>query len=305
MDLLQLKYFQTVARIEHITNAAEELHISQPSLSKVIARLEDDLGVPLFERKGRQIKLNNYGKTFLRRVNRIFTELEDGKHELSEMRGNENNKISVALNVMSLIPELLKEYLKKFPHTRFRQTIGTIAEMQQLLENGSVDYCIASPPIEGQNIEHIHLFTEELCLIVPKGHRFEGRDSINLAEAADEKFVGLKKGFGMHDLADKLCRQAGFTPDIVFESDTSSKIAELVSIGFGVALHPIVPWRNLNAEHPVFLHIKEPVCTREIGLSYVYGHYMSQSAKQFKDYVIEYFNMVSHNYAHPQVNLHT
>lgn len=123
MDLLQLKYFQTVARTEHITKAAEELHISQPSLSKVIARLEDDLEVPLFDRKGRQIKLNNYGKTFLRRVNRMFTELEDGKHELSDMRGNENNKISFALNVMSLFPELLKEYLKKFPHTRFRQTL--------------------------------------------------------------------------------------------------------------------------------------------------------------------------------------
>jgi DNA-binding transcriptional LysR family regulator len=90
MDLLQLKYFQTVARSEHMTRAAEELHISQPSLSKVISNLEEDLGVPLFERIGRQIKLSHFGKAFLSRVERIFLELEDGKRELSDMLENES-----------------------------------------------------------------------------------------------------------------------------------------------------------------------------------------------------------------------
>jgi DNA-binding transcriptional LysR family regulator len=303
MDLLQLKYFQTVARTEHITKAAEELHISQPSLSKVIARLEEDLEVPLFNREGRQIKLNNYGKAFLRRVNRIFTELEDGKRELYDMRGTENNTITVALNVMSLFPELLKEYLKVFPNTRFCQIIGTIAEMKQQLENGTVDYCLSSPPIEGPGIECMHLYTEELCLIVPKGHRLAERGSIPLAEAADEQFISLKEGFGMRNLTEELCHQAGFTPNIFFESDTSLKIAELVNIGFGVALNPIPIWRNLNTENHVFLHIKEPICTREIGLSYFRGHYMSKSAEQFKAYIIEYFDNARCNDTQSHVSL--
>lgn len=85
MELLQLKYFQTVARLEHMTKAAEELHIAQPSLSKTIARLEKDLGVPLFDRQGRQITLNPFGKVFLKRVERIFHELSEGEREIKDL----------------------------------------------------------------------------------------------------------------------------------------------------------------------------------------------------------------------------
>jgi DNA-binding transcriptional LysR family regulator len=90
MELLQLHYFQTVARLEHMTKAAEELKIAQPSLSKTISRLEEDLGAPLFNRQGRNIRLNQFGKVFLTRVDRIFRELEEGKREIRDMAGLNN-----------------------------------------------------------------------------------------------------------------------------------------------------------------------------------------------------------------------
>jgi DNA-binding transcriptional LysR family regulator len=290
MDLLQLRYFQTVARTEHITKAAEELHISQPSLSKIISKLEKDLDVPLFDRKGRQIKLSIYGNAFLPKVNRIFMELESGINELSDMKGKENNKVSVAINVMSFFPEIYMEYLKLFPNTCVRQTSGTLREMRQQLENGTIDYCISSPPIKAPNIEYINLSTEELCLIVPQGHKFANRKSINLDEAADEQFLCVKEGFGMRDLTEKMCYQAGFSPNIIFESDTASRTAELVNRGFGIALYPVPLRKTREFEYLTFLHIKRPVCTREIGLSFVRNHYMSKSARKFKDFVIDYFN---------------
>lgn len=85
MDLLQLQYFQVVARLENITHAAKELHVAQPSISKTIARLEESLGVPLFERSGRRIRLNRFGEAFLRRVERCFNELNDGQRDLLPM----------------------------------------------------------------------------------------------------------------------------------------------------------------------------------------------------------------------------
>ncbi|MGB8451942.1 MAG: LysR family transcriptional regulator [Anaerocolumna sp.] len=295
MDLLQLKYFQTVARTEHITRAAAQLHIAQPSLSKVITRLEEDLGVCLFDRQGRQIKLNHYGRAFLCRVDRIFAELEDGKRELSDMIGNDNSKVTIASNNISLFSKLLEGYLKLYPHTNFHQMIGTTAEMQQQLENGTADLCISSPPIEGPGIEYIPLFTEEVYLIIPQDHKFANRTDINLIEAANEPFISLKEGFGMRDLTEKFCHEAGFNPNIVFESDISTKSVDLVNIGVGVGLHPIPPWSDLTDIHPVILHIKEPVCSRTIALSFTQNRYLSLAAKQFKDYTIHYFKDFEHS----------
>src|SRR5438309_3725141 len=107
MDLLQLKYFQTVARLEHMTQAARQLEIAQPSLSQTIARLEEELGVPLFDRQGRQIRLNQFGRTFLRRVERIFAELEDGRRELADLAGLEQGRVSLSMFSTPLLPDLL------------------------------------------------------------------------------------------------------------------------------------------------------------------------------------------------------
>src|SRR5256886_1659607 len=103
MDLLQLHYFRTVARLEHMTRAAEELLIAQPALSQTIARLEDDLGVPLFDRLGRRIRLNLFGRAFLGRVERIFAELDQGQRELADLAGGEQGQVDLALGAATHI----------------------------------------------------------------------------------------------------------------------------------------------------------------------------------------------------------
>lgn len=289
MDLLQLKYFQTVARYEHMTHAAEDLHIAQPSLSKVISNLEAELGVPLFERIGRQIRLNHFGKAFLNRVERIFLELDDSKSELSDMLKNESLKISIAANNLGPFYKLLEGYLKLYPNTIFRQTMGSTVKMQQQLQNGEVDFCISSPPIEDDFIECIPLETEEIFLLVPSGHKFAKYDEINLIEAANEPFISLKEGFGIRDLTEELCYQAGFSPNIIFETDISSNLMEMVNSNMGVALLPILQWNDIPHNKSVPIHIKEPVCSRIIALSFIKGHYLTEASIQFKDYLIDYF----------------
>lgn len=289
MDLLQLKYFQTVARYEHMTHAAEDLHIAQPSLSKVISNLEAELGVPLFERIGRQIRLNHFGKAFLNRVERIFLELEDSKSELSDMLKNESLKISIAVNNLGPFYKLLEGYLKLYPNTIFRQTMGSTVKMQQQLQNGEVDFCISSPPIEGDFIECIPLETEEIFLLVPSGHKFAKYDEISLIEAANEPFISLKEGFGIRDLTEELCYQAGFSPNIIFETDISANLMEMVNSNMGVALLPILQWNVIPQNKSVPIHIKEPVCNRIIALSFIKGHYLTEASIQFKDYLIDYF----------------
>lgn len=287
MDFLQLKYFQTVARCEHMTHAAGELHIAQPSLSKSITRLEEELGVSLFDRTSRQIKLNQYGKVFLQNVDKIFAQLDDGIRQLHDMKDNENQTIRLSFNNMYPFARLIKEYLSLYPNTKFHQTIGSFKEMQHQLENSEVDLCISSPPLTGDGIECITLFSEEIFLVVPHDHRFSQRKSISLIEAANEEFISLKEGFGIRDLTERLCLQAGFAPNIIFESQVAINIPDMVNANLGVALLPMLGWEKNIEKNSVWLHIDDIEASRITALSYLKGRYLSSAVLKFKDFAIK------------------
>lgn len=291
MDLQQLKYFQTVAKLEHMSLAANELHIAQPTLSKMISRLEEQLEVSLFDRQGRRIKLNTYGKAFLNTVDKVFSALEEGEQELKRIRGLQRERISIALNIPSLLPALMEGFLSRHPQISITHEIGANQEMLRKLENNEINFSICSPPIEGENIECIPLLVEEIFLVVPRDHSLAGRNSIRLSEVENEPFISFKKGYGLRELTDSFCRQAGFVPNIIYEgSVTTEEPKALVSSRLGIALlPPIHKWSSPFVSYPVFIHVQEPVCTRTIGLSYVRNRHLPEAARQFISYVVDYF----------------
>ena len=244
MDLLQLKYFQVVAQLEHMTRAAEQLAIAQPSLSQSIAKLEEDLGVPLFERQGRRIRLNQFGKVFLKRVERVFLELEEAKREISDLAGLEQGLITLAVASTQPLPDLLSAFLAQYPHVRFRLfQQHSLTTVVQQLERGEIDLCISSPPIEQPGITWVPLMTEEIFLLVSNKHPLANRGTIRLIEAANEPFVSLKAGHRLRDITDNLCKQAGFVPTIAFEGDETATIRGLVTAGLGVTFMAAQLWR--------------------------------------------------------------
>ncbi len=294
MDLLQLRYFQTVARYEHMTQAARELGIAQPSLSQTIARLEEELGVPLFDRQGRQIRLNQFGRTFLQRVERIFSELEDGRRELADLAGLEQGRVALSIFSTPLMPDLLSAFQVEHPRVSFRlllQRTSNVREVQQQLERGEVDLCITMAPIDHPNIIWRPLLTEELYSLVPAGHLLAGRESIHLREVAYETFIGLEPGTIMRDLTDGFCRQAGFIPNVAFEGDEPSTISGLVSAGLGVGFIGAFVWPYYKAVQAaaVRIQIAEPQCRRIIGLAWHETRYLSHAAHAFREFVVGYF----------------
>lgn len=291
MEFLQLKYFQVVARLEHMTKAAKELNVSQPSLSNSIQRLEKRLGMPLFERQGRQIKLNAYGKTYLRRVEQAFLALEEGERELSDMAGLEHGVISMAVMLPYILPNLLKDYLTNHPHVRVNQRqAGSLLEMRNELEKAEIDFCISTIPVNGPDIEWLTLVEEEMCLTVPKGHRFADRESINLSEVADDHFITLSSKYNYREITDGFCRQAGFEPHIAFELEEVSAIQTLVEMGLGVTFTlPLSLGSRAMNQETVQLKIAEPQCNRTFGIAWNRKHYLSQAAIHFREFAIEYF----------------
>lgn len=272
-----------------MTKAADELNIGQPSLSKTISRLEEDLGVPLFDRQGRQIRLNQFGKIFLRRIERAFMELEAGKREVMELSGLDQGVVSLVVSISSMLPNLLGSFLRQYPDVRFQQCFSPTDSMKDLLEQGDVDFCISSTTIEGDEIEWEPLFTEEIFLIVSTKHRLADRDEIHLREVANEPFISTNTRYGLREITDRFCQEAGFLPYIAFEGDEQAMIGELVRENLGIAFSPALTLRQLANPSVKQLRIKEPVCQRTIGLARLKGRYLSKAAQRFHQFALEYF----------------
>jgi DNA-binding transcriptional LysR family regulator len=289
MDLLQLEYFRALARGQHVTRVAAELGVAQPSLSRSIARLEQELGVALFDRSGRQLRLNRFGLVFLGAVTRALGSLDDGKREVRDMAGLQAGQVAIAATTLRWIPELLEVFARQHPGIHFRLIQSETQTMLRQLESGDIDLGLTSQPPVGQGIRWQPVLTEELLLAVPSKHRLAQRRSVDLADVRDEPFVSLKRGYDTRDLTDAFCLQAGFTPKSVCEVDEPAAIRALVRAGLGIAFLPEASWRTTGEEEPLPVHIERPKCERSLGLVWREDRYLSVAAREFRAFVINYF----------------
>lgn len=288
MELLQLKYFLTVARCEHVTEAAGKLHVTQSSLSKTIQRLEDDLGVPLFDRIGRKLRLNDFGRTFLQRTEKALFELEQGKREIADLSNPDQGTLQLAVTTASTLPGILREFRKNKPDIQFHVQMVSLENMSRLLHRGEVDFCLSSPPIQGDDIECQILYDDPIVVAVPMGHRYADRSSIQLSELKDEWFVGVKQGYGVRDMVDSVCQSAGFLPKYVYEGDEPARLTALVEAEIGLAFIPSTA-RNPH-ERIKYLQVEEHQLVREIALLSHKNRYISKAALEFRSVVMDYFN---------------
>lgn len=287
MELLQLRYFQMVARTQHMTRCAENLNIAQPALSKTISALEKELGVKLFDRKGKYIELNTYGKLFLERVDEALYSLDMGKKQITNLStGNFGEVKLLVLSSSNMLPNLLREFKNIYPNITFK--------ISQHLSNSSTindfDLCIQSSYTKPNPHDFIILLEEEIYLAVPKNHKFEGYESIFLNESVNEDFITLKEGSNFRTITDIFCNACGFKPNIVFESDSPSTVRDLINAGLGISFIPGISWGMESSENIKFLHIKDPVCKRYIYISSKVDKHLSESVKLFKNFTIDFYN---------------
>ncbi|RID89071.1 LysR family transcriptional regulator [Peribacillus asahii] len=290
MEWQQLEYFRVVAKIEHFRKSAELLAISQPALSRSIHKLEEELGVTLFERTGRSVQLNKFGRLFLKRVENGLNEISIGIQEINQLKNPYTGNVSLAFLQtlgITILPEIISNFNKQYPHVEIQLYQNkTLNSIQQLL-NREVDLCLISSFEENPNITWHPLMDEELFLYVPANHRFASKSSVVLSELSDDNFIGFKKGLGMRGVINNFCEKAGFTPRIKFEGEDVSTLAGLVSSGLGVTIIPA--FHGISSDKIKQISISEPYCHREIGIAWLNEHTLSPSADLFRTFVIELF----------------
>ncbi|MFI6868440.1 LysR substrate-binding domain-containing protein [Nocardia sp. NPDC050406] len=284
MDLLQLRYFQAVARREHISQAAEELLVAQPSVSRTIARLEKELGVALFDRLGRQVRLNAFGAMFLRRVDRALAELDDARRELTDAAGLDHGRVTVAAETLLTITDLLARFRARHPGVDVRLFQSNADTMLHQLADREVDLCFASQPLHGPALASVELWREEVLLAVPLSHPLAARDHVRIAELADEQFVTCRPGYWPRTLLDRLFAEAGLRPRISCEGDEPGATGDLIAAGLGIGL---VPNGSRHAAHrtPVaWLRVTDPGCERVLSVVWRTDTYLSAAAEALRDH---------------------
>jgi DNA-binding transcriptional LysR family regulator len=249
-----------------------------------------ELGLPLFERKGKNIKLNRYGHLFLRYVERAMHEITAGRQVLLDLQNPDRGSIPLAF-LHSLgthtVPELLKTFRAAHPDVQFKLYQNATSLLLDQLESGEIDLCLSSPTVTREGIEWTSLFTEELFLAVPSAHRLARLGPVSLEAIAGEPLITFKKDYGLRILTDQLLAAANVEPVITFEGEEIMTVAGLVEANLGVAIIPQVS--GLDKTLISFLPISNPVCRRSIGIAWIKDRYLPPVSRNFKEFVIRFF----------------
>ena len=291
LNLYHLRYFVTLAHLEHYTKAAEELMITQPSLSHAISLLEKELGVLLFEKEGRNIALTKYGRIFLADVTNSLEILDSGIKTFKMISTGEGRIDFAFLRTLGtdLVPEIsrsfLQEHQKKSIEFHFHNG-ATTADIIQGLKDRKYDLAFCSKMEKELSIEFTPISSEELVLIVPTDHPLAVKKTIDLIETISYPQIFFTHKSGLRPIIDDLFRQIGEQPIIAYEVEEDQVIAGLVAKNFGIAVSPNMP--ILNSMNLKVIKIASPSFERIFYLAVMKDRYLAPVVQEFKNFVIKH-----------------
>lgn len=297
MNLKQLHYFLDLAETEHYTNSSERLSISQPTLSHAIALLEHELGVLLFEKQGRNIRLTKYGKIFLPYVQNALGELQKGKTTLENLIDPQSGIIELAFIYTmgaSFVPEMVGQFSEREDQRRIRFNFyqGTTHNVLQKVIDESCELAICSYVPDHPEISFVPVYEEELVLITANNHPLARLDQVDLEQTLPYPYVFFSKGSGLYPLIHETLKSFHIHPKIACIVEEDLAMAGLVSINYGIAIIPKI--KALATFNVKVLKITNKIPARMIYLAYLKNHYMSPAALAFKNFLIRCKKLTIH-----------
>jgi LysR family transcriptional regulator, transcription activator of glutamate synthase operon len=282
----ELQWFVVLAETEHVTDAAAALGVSQPTLSRALTRIEEHAGSPLFDRVGRRVQLNEYGRIMLEHARRSLAEMQAATDRIAALRNPDTGRVRVAF-LHSLanwyVPDQLRRFREAAPGIAFDLFQGPAHAITQRVLDGGSDVAITSPRPDRSSFAWRGLYVEALCLAVPPGHRLASRKRVSLSVAAAEPFVGLQKPFGLRLLTDDLFAETGIDPTLVFEAAEIPTMEGLVAAGFGVAVVPVP--RDGGDGRVIHVPLSNARAKREVGLAWGLDHPMAPPTERFVQFL--------------------
>ncbi len=245
IELQQLRYFAALARLGNFTRAAEACHVSQPTLSQQIGKLEAELGQSLFDRLGRGVILTDAGRALRDRVEQALALLEDAKQSVTA-DSKTNRLVVAAIPTVApyFLPQILVRFIANHPTARIEVREHTTEECLARLADGEIDLAVLALPVRNDHLATETLFTEELLVAMPADHPLAKKPSLRMKHLSEEPFVLLHEAHCLSGQTIGFCGQHALAPLITARLHQLGTVLELVRLGQGISLVPSMAARQ-------------------------------------------------------------
>lgn len=286
MDFAQLQLFVSIVQLKTISRAAESMNITQSAASQSLARMESELGCRLFVRRKRGLELCPEGSIFYGHALKLLHEMEIAQQQLNANHQQISGMLYLRVYAASaLMPQLIYNFHQAYPNVQI--------SMKQQMSADDFDLCITTDDMGPVPHSARRLYDEEIMLAVPADHpRFSLQSTVELADIADENFIMTRSGSALRILANRLFRQAGMEPRIIFEGDNPSIVRDLITMGLGVALFPRISWQRIIDDSIHLVHLSAPPCRRSLYIYAPANRIITSTIRTFLDYATQYFSEI-------------
>lgn len=286
IEFHQLRHFLAVARAGNFTRAAEELGVSQPTLSRSIQKLEAQLGQPLFERKPREVTLTDLGELFVNRAEQILSLVDDTFSELTEAANSGRVRLGVIPTIAPFfLPTVLQDFATQHPAVSIVVQEDTTENLLKRCSHGEVDLAILALPIFAKYLEIENLFEEELVLVMPLRHALVKKKRITLADVKDLSFVMLDEAHCLSDNIATFCRRQQVQPVSIERTSQLATVQELVSLDHGISMVPKMAQVLDKSKRRVYRSFAGEKPTRTVAMVGNPYRYESKWLKAFKEHL--------------------
>lgn len=284
MELQQLMHFKIIAHTQNISQAAKQLYIAQPSLSQTLKRLENEVGLPLFDRIGKRIVLNEAGAIFLKYVDEVFNSLDNASRELKTYKEDSLTNVCISVQSASLLfPEIISEIQISYPKIKL-----------QLLQHAKLDFMpwdlkIASDYQMKTDSSNTLLMEEPIGIVFPKKHPLASKQSLNKKDLMLYPFISLSPQCDLYNIISYYCEKEDINPINSTYVDSPNFMRNLLRMNLGIAFVPQYSWNSFYKDYLIFRKIDDLPMSRYVFLTWDENRYMTPSVNNCKQIIIDYF----------------
>lgn len=287
MDIKQMRYFVEVVDHGGMTRASKHLYIAQPTISKSIKDVEEELGTPLFDRSKRQLELTDAGQVFYQKCKEILALFSDVPKEINSLLGIETGHISIGLSAvmnMNQFIHILGEFHQTYPNVTFNLVENGGKMIESQLINDEIDIGITTLPVDKTIFNSIPLYQEELRLVTHPDHPLAQYKSVEMKALANEDFILFNEDFYLNDKIIEAAKNAGFLPMTISKISQWNFIENLLNAHLGVSILPENIVKMLDS-HFKNIKIEDPAMTWELGVIWKKDKYLSYATRQWIDFM--------------------
>lgn len=288
MEIRHLECFVAVAHSESFTKAAEEIHVSQPSISKMIKEIETQVGTELFYRDTKHVELTDAGRAFLEQAQQIVALFQNLNHGLDEKMEEQGGKIRIGfppITSVTIFSHVLGVFKQEHPNVEIYLFEYGSKEIEKGIQEGELDIGIVSTPVTNADLYDMFWLTRDsLQLVLHPEHRLVRSPDVKISDLADEFFVLYRRDYRLYDQIIGRCNAEGFRPKIIFETSQLEFMIQIIAANMGIAFLPSRVCRQLDRSHVVARPLNDRPIYLQLGVIWKKDRYLPYAARQWLDF---------------------